>query len=164
MTAAESAAARLAELEEQERELVFDRFDSATAYRLGTRLAALALERGLRVGIDIQRPGLTLFRAMLPGTTPDQEFWIQRKAALVLRMEASGALVEARLAGFDPASIGWLDHRYALTAGAVPIRVRGVGVVAVATASGLSSEENHDLIVEGLRAQIAEEQIAEERS
>ncbi|TCL79513.1 hypothetical protein EDF43_11146 [Rathayibacter sp. PhB179] len=35
--------------------------------------------------------------------------------------------------------------------------MRGVGVVAVATASGLSSQEDHDLIVEGIRAQIAEE-------
>ncbi|MCJ1688364.1 heme-binding protein [Rathayibacter sp. VKM Ac-2927] len=150
-------AARIAELEQQERDLVFDRFDNATAYLLGSRLARLAFERGLKVGIDIQRPGLTLFRTMLPGVTADQEVWIQRKAALVLRMEASGALVEARFGGFDPSSIGWLDHRYAITSGAFPIRVTGVGVVAVATASGLSSEEDHDLIVEGLRAQIAEE-------
>ncbi|MBF4632583.1 heme-binding protein [Clavibacter michiganensis subsp. phaseoli] len=148
---------RIAELEAQEDELVFDRFDNETAYLLGSRLARLAHERGLRVGIDIQRPGITLFRTMLPGVTADQEVWIQRKAALVLRMEASGALVEARFDGFDPSSIGWLDHRYAVTAGAIPIRVRGVGVVAVATASGLSSVEDHDLIVEGIRAQIAEE-------
>jgi uncharacterized protein (UPF0303 family) len=152
-----SEAARIAELEAQERDLVFDRFDNSTAYLLGTRLARLAFERGLRVGIDIRRPGMTLFRAMLFGVTPDQEMWIQRKAALVLRMEASGALVEARFADFDPFSIGWLDHRYAITPGAFPIRVKGVGVVAVATASGLSSEEDHDLIVEGIREQIAEE-------
>ncbi|MGK9149464.1 heme-binding protein [Plantibacter flavus] len=150
-------AARIAELEALEQELVFDRFDNETAYLLGSRIARHAHERGLRVGIDIQRPGITLFRAMLPGVTADQEVWIQRKAALVLRMEASGALVEARFNGFDPSSIGWLDHRYAITPGAFPIRVKGVGVVAVATASGLSSEEDHDLIVEGIREQIAED-------
>lgn len=148
--------ARIAELEAQEQELVFDRFDNTTAYLLGARVARTAHERGLRVGIDIQRPGITLFRAMLNGVTADQEVWLQRKAALVLRMEASGALVEARFDGFDPSSIGWLDHRYAITSGAFPIRVRGVGVVAVATASGLSSQEDHDLIVEGIRAHISE--------
>lgn len=147
---------RIAELEEEERNLQFDTFDNTTAYLLGTRIARIAHERGLSVGIDIQRPGLTLFRATFPEVTPDQEAWIQRKAATVLRMEASGALVEARLDGFDPASIGWLDHRYAITAGAFPIRVKGVGVVAVATASGLSSQEDHDLIVEGIRAHLTE--------
>ena len=155
-----AAAERIAELEQQERELVFTRFDNTTAYRLGARIARTAHERGLRVGVDIQRPGITLFRAMLNGVTADQEVWIQRKAALVLRMEASGALVEARFDGFDPASIGWLDHRYAITSGAFPIRVEGVGVVAAATASGLSSQEDHDLIVEGIRAHLEEERTA----
>jgi uncharacterized protein (UPF0303 family) len=43
-----------------------------------------------------------------------------------------------------------------VTGGSFPIRVRGVGVVAAATASGLSSPEDHDLIVAGIRAYLAE--------
>jgi uncharacterized protein (UPF0303 family) len=145
-------------LERQEQELVFESFDHADAWRLGSRITAIALEAGHRVGIDIRRPGLILFRAALPGITPDQETWIVRKAAVVLRMEASSALVDARLsaAGVDPAATGWLGPDYAVTGGAFPIRVRGVGVVAAATASGLSSQEDHDLIVEGIRAHLAD--------
>ena len=145
-------------LERQEQELVFESFDHADAWRLGSRITAIALEAGHRVGIDIRRPGLILFRAALPGITPDQETWIARKAAVVLRMEASSALVDARLsaAGVDPAATGWLGPDYAVTGGAFPIRVRGVGVVAAATASGLSSQEDHDLIVEGIRAHLAD--------
>jgi uncharacterized protein (UPF0303 family) len=77
----------------------------------------------------------------------------------VLRMEASSALVDARLsaAGVDPAATGWLGPEYAVTGGAFPIRVRDVGVVAAATASGLSSQEDHDLIVDGIRAYLADE-------
>ena len=41
--------------------------------------------------------------------------------------------------------------RYTLAGGAVPIRVAGAGVVAVATVSGLSSQDDHALVVEGLR-------------
>lgn len=160
MSAEQEVARRIADLEEQERELVFSAFDESTAYLLGTRIARVAYERGLKVGIDIRRPGLVLFRAVFPGVTADQEVWIERKAALVQRMEASGALVEARFGGFDPASIGWLDHRYAITSGSFPIRVRGVGLVAVATASGLSSQEDHDLIVDGIRAHLASEASA----
>jgi len=34
----------------------------------------------------------------------------------------------------------------------VPVRVEGVGVVAVATVSGLPSADDHDLVVEGITA------------
>ena len=145
-------------LQRQEQELVFDSFDHTDAWRLGSRITAIAQQAGHPVGIDIRRPGLILFRAALPGITPDQETWIARKAAVVLRMEVSSALVDARLsaAGIDPAATGWLGAEYAVTGGAFPVRVRGVGVVAAATASGLSSQEDHDLIVEGIRAYLAE--------
>ncbi|MFB8267545.1 heme-degrading domain-containing protein [Streptomyces sp. NPDC055955] len=144
-------------LEHQEKELVFDSFDHADAWRLGSCITALAQQAGHAVGIDIRRPGLILFRAALPGITPDQDTWIARKAAVVLRMEASSALVDARLSamGVDPAAVGWLGSDYAVTGGSFPVRVRDVGVVAAVTASGLSSQEDHDLIVEGIRAHLA---------
>jgi uncharacterized protein (UPF0303 family) len=145
-------------LERQEQELVFDAFDHAHAWRLGSRITAIAQEAGHQVGIDIRRPGLILFRAALPGITPDQDTWIARKANVVLRMEASSALVDARLRAMnvDPVAAGWLGAEYAVTGGSFPIRVRGVGVVAAATASGLASQEDHDLIVDGIRAYLAD--------
>lgn len=151
-SAATALAALIADLEREEEELVFDRFDHAVAWRLGSTITEIAQGAGHAVGIDIRRPGLILFRASLPGITPDQETWITRKAALVLRMEASSALVDARLsaAGVNAAEIGWLSEDYAITGGSFPIRVRGVGVVAAATASGLSSQEDHDLVVSGI--------------
>lgn len=149
----------IAALEQQERELVLEHFDHADAWRLGSRITAAAQEAGHAVGIDIRRHGLVLFRAALPGITPDQEVWIARKSALVLRMESSSALVDARLsaAGIDAAAIGWLGADYAVTGGSFPIRVRGVGVVAAVTASGLTSMEDHDLVVAGIRAHLAAE-------
>lgn len=146
-------------LERQEEELLFDSFDHADAWRLGSRLTEMAQAADHAIGIDIRRPGLILFRAALPGITPDQESWIARKSALVLRMEASSALVDARLssAGIDASAVGWLGADYAVTGGSFPVRVRGVGVVAAVTASGLSSQEDHDLIVEGIRQHLAAE-------
>ncbi|BAS14593.1 UPF0303 protein SCO2848 [Arthrobacter sp. Hiyo8] len=109
-------------LKRQEEELVFTSFDHGDAWRLGSRLAGMAQAAGHAVGIDIRRPGLILFRAALPGITPDQESWIARKSALVLRMEASSALVEARLssAGIDPVATGWLGADYAVTGARFP--------------------------------------------
>jgi uncharacterized protein (UPF0303 family) len=142
----------IAELEQQERELVLEHFDHADAWRLGSRITAMAQEAGHPVGIDIRRPGLILFRAALAGSTPDQESWIAGKSAVVLRMEASSALVDARLSAAGVDATGWLGAEYAVTGGSVPIRVRGVGVVAAATASGLASLEDHALVVAGIRA------------
>ena len=146
-----------AELEQAEQELVFDEFTHTTAWELGSLITGVAREAGYRVGIDIRRHGLVLFRSALPGITADQDEWIARKAAVVLRMEASSALVEARFTGYgiDPMTGGWLGSEYAVTGGSFPIRIRGGGVVAAATASGLSSREDHDLIVDGIRAYLA---------
>jgi uncharacterized protein (UPF0303 family) len=150
---AEDAADLISTLQRQEDELVLDSFDHADAWALGVGLVELAQAAGHAVGIDIRRPGLILFRAALPGITPDQDSWIARKAALALRMESSSALVDARLsaAGVDAAAIGWLGPDYAITGGSFPLRVRGVGVVAAVTVSGLSSRDDHDLVVEGIR-------------
>ena len=149
----EDSADLISTLQRQEDELVLDSFDHADAWALGAGLVDLAQAAGHPVGIDIRRPGLILFRAALPGITPDQDSWISRKAALVLRMESSSALVDARLsaAGVNAAAIGWLGPEYAVTGGSFPLRVRGVGVVAAVTVSGLSSREDHDLAVEGIR-------------
>ena len=107
----EDTADLISMLQRQEEELVLDSFDHADAWTLGVGLVELAQAAGHAVGIDIRRPGLILFRAALAGVTPDQDSWIARKAALVLRMESSSALVDARLSatGVDAAaSAGWV--------------------------------------------------------
>lgn len=143
---------RIDHLQGQEERLVLDVFDADVALGLGQLLLARARAQGAPVLIDIRRGDFVLFRAALHGTTPDQQSWAGRKAAVVIRMEASSALVAERMSrsGVDPAAIGWLGHEYAVTGGSFPIRVAGVGVVAAVTASGLSSQEDHDLVVDAL--------------
>ena len=145
--------ARIAELEQQEKALVFGSFDQTDAWRLGSLLAERARKDAAPVAIDIRRPGFILFRAALPGSTPDQQTWIDGKSAVVLRMEASTALLAERFAerGIDAAA-GWLPlPAYAVAGGSFPVRVHGVGVVAAVTVSGMSSDEDHELIVAGIR-------------
>jgi uncharacterized protein (UPF0303 family) len=149
----------IATLTQQEDELVFDSFDLDQAWLLGIRITETARSRGVAAGIEIRRPGFVMFRSSLPGITADQDTWLARKAAVVLRMEKSSALVEAewRGMGIDPFTGGWLGEEYAVTGGSFPIRVRGAGVVAAISAAGeLSSMGDHDLIVDGIRAHLAE--------
>ena len=144
---------RMAVLVAQEAGLVFDSFDHAQAWRLGRAMVERALRDRLSVIIDIRRPGVVLFRAALAGTTTENQAWLDRKAETVFRFEASTALLTERFAaqGVDVWTAPWFDtKRFTTAGGSVPVRVRGVGVVAAVTVSGLTSEEDHDFAVEAL--------------
>jgi uncharacterized protein (UPF0303 family) len=142
------------DLAEEQAKLVFSRFAEPEALRLGNILVDLAVAEALPVVIDIRTADRTLFHAALPGSAPLNDLWARRKSNTALMFQAASLLVGARhrekgetLAkhGLDPADHA--DH-----GGAVPIRVQGVGVVAVATVSGLPQVEDHQLVVRGLRA------------
>lgn len=153
MTDSEKDAA--AELAAQEATLLFDSFDHVEAWQLGTLMVERALRQSSPVIIDIRRPGLVLFRAAMPGTTAENQVWLERKARTVFRFEASTALLSARFAsqGVDVWKAGWFDtQRFTTAGGSVPVRVRGAGVVAAVTVSGLTSEQDHDFVVESLGA------------
>lgn len=145
----------IAELEDQERRLRFARFDNRDAWTLGCRLVELAMTRELAVTIDIRRHGQQLFHAALPGTTPENDSWIERKIRVVDRFAASSLLVRQRLAasgqlldealGVDPAL-------YAAHGGCFPLSIRDVGVVGTVTVSGLPQIEDHGLVVEALES------------
>ncbi len=145
----------VADLEEQERELVLDSFTLDDAGRLGTALVERAVREQLPVVVDVRRGNWVVFRAALPGSAPDQADWIDKKSATVLRFQASSLLTGLRMAadGRDPFEGGWLDlARYTMAGGSFPVRVAGAGVVAVVTVSGLTSDEDHTLILDALRA------------
>lgn len=151
--------ALIATLEDQERELVLTRFDHGDAWSLGCRLVGLARERGLPVTVDIRRGTHQLFHVALAGTTPDNDRWVERKIRTVERFGASSFLVGRRLAakgrvldadaGLDPAE-------YAAHGGSFPLRVAHVGPVGTVTVSGLPQADDHALVVEALRAHLAQ--------
>ena len=150
-----SAEARLEYLEEQDRTLVLPRFDRKDAWELGRFLAEKAIVEGYPVVVDVRTASGILFHASLPGATSDNDSWAAKKAATALRFETSTALLAARIqnGGRDLHEPGWLDRAtYAVAGGAVPVRVEGVGVVAVATLSGLASDDDHDTVVDGILA------------
>ncbi|GAA1447557.1 heme-binding protein [Leifsonia poae] len=145
---------RIAQLEAEEAGLVLTGFDRRDAWELGSRLARIAVEQGLPVVVDIRTSTGILFHASLPGATADNDSWVEKKSRTALRFELSTALLTAQAERDDIPflSPGWLDPAvYTLAGGAVPIRVAGVGVVAVATVSGLASDVDHQLVVDAVR-------------
>ncbi|MEU2349121.1 heme-degrading domain-containing protein [Modestobacter sp. NPDC049651] len=148
----------LAELAAEEEELQFTRFTNDDAWSLGVALVTTARERGLPVAVDVSRNGHQLFHASLPGTVPDNDTWIARKAAVVQRFGHSSLYVRQKAIenGTTFEEVHQLDpQQFRAHGGAFPVLVRGVGHVGTAVVSGLPMLEDHRLLVEVLRAQIA---------
>jgi uncharacterized protein (UPF0303 family) len=139
----------------QERELVLSRLDAQTAWELGSRLRALAAERGLPVVIDIRRFGQPLFYAAMDATTPDNVEWVRRKSNVVARFHGSSyvaGLKETLKKQTLSESQGLPIADYATHGGSFPLRVAGAGVVGSATVSGLPQRADHELVIEALCA------------
>ena len=149
----------LAELLAQEDELQFRSFTNTEAWELGCALVDAAQRDRLAVTIDIRRGDQQLFHVALPGTQPDNDIWIERKNRVVrrwghssfymgaLHREQGTTLAERQLV--DPTEFA--DH-----GGAFPVTVRGVGIVGTITVSGLPQADDHRLVVEVLRAFLAD--------
>jgi uncharacterized protein (UPF0303 family) len=147
----------LADLAAEEEELQFSSFTNDDAWELGAALVAAARRAGSPVAVDISRNHHQLFHAALPGATPDNDSWIERKSRVVDRFGHSSLFVrQASIErgttfeeefGLDPAC-------YAAHGGAFPVIVRAVGPVGVVVVSGLPQLEDHRMVVAGVRAHV----------
>ncbi|MBA2949741.1 heme-degrading domain-containing protein [Streptomyces sp. PSKA28] len=145
-------------MEDQERRLVLKQFTHDDAWALGSLLVELARSRNAPVAIDIRRGGQQLFHAALPGSTPDNDAWIDRKRRVVERYGCSSYLVGSRFRAkgttFEDSSR--LDPDvYAAHGGAFPILIEGAGVIGTVVVSGLPQVEDHAMVVEALERFLA---------
>jgi len=148
----------LADLAAEEEELRFAGFTNDDAWALGSALVATARGKGAPVAIGITRNGQRLFHAALPGSSPDNDAWIERKGRVVDRFGHSSLYMGrlARDAGSTVEEMFGLDPRlFAAHGGAFPILVRSVGPVGVVVVSGLPQVEDHRMVVAALRAHLA---------
>jgi uncharacterized protein (UPF0303 family) len=147
----------LARIKVQEQELQFATFDEDTAWRIGTRLRALAVARKLQLVVGVRRVAQPLFYMALPGTTPDNVEWVRRKSNVALRFHRSsyaiGLDMEQKGSSlFDRYGLPIAD--YASHGGSFPLRVLHAGVIGAVTVSGLPQRADHELAVEALCAEL----------
>jgi uncharacterized protein (UPF0303 family) len=138
---------------EQEAALVFDQFDEATAWRIGSVLRDRGMMEEWPVVIDIRLFHRPLFFAALGGATPDNIDWARRKRNVVERYHKSTYRVGREMALKGDT----LANRYALAladyadhGGGFPIAVRGIGVIGAVIVSGLAQQDDHMAIVGAL--------------
>ncbi|MFF0316470.1 heme-degrading domain-containing protein [Micromonospora sp. NPDC005252] len=144
----------LDELQREENELELAGLTETDAYELGVRAVTAAAQRGLPVSVGVWRTGRQLFHCGLPGSTADNDGWLRRKGRVVMRFEHS-SLYMARLCQDKQTTLtekfGLPAARYAAAGGAVPLRVRGTGVVGWMGVSGLPQLDDHRFVVDILR-------------
>src|SRR3954451_16269731 len=148
----------VAELAAEEQELQFSSFTNDDAWDLGCALVAAARERGAPLVVDVARNGHQLFRAALPGSTPDNDTWTARKQRVVHRFGHSSLYV--RQASIERGTTFEEEFaldptQYAAHGAAVPVLVRSVGPVGVVAVSGLPQLEDHRMVVAAIRAHLA---------
>ena len=140
-------------IDEQTRRLRFEAFDEETAWRLGCDLQRRAAELDVAVTIEVRLAGATVFLHAMRGTAPANADWARRKRNVVemLHRPSYAVGLEAALGGRSVlAEMGLDDREVASHGGAFPIVVDGVGVVGVATVSGLPQRQDHELVVDAL--------------
>jgi uncharacterized protein (UPF0303 family) len=131
----------------------FDRFDIEDAWRLGSALVERARAERLTVTISITLGEQRVFHVALPGTSADNDDWVDRKARVVRRFGRSSLEVYDRYVRDNPeffTMFGLSRAEFAPGEGAVPIRAGG-GLVGVLAISGLETGGDHELALSALR-------------
>ncbi|HEX7307942.1 heme-degrading domain-containing protein [Lentzea sp.] len=143
------------ELLAQERRLQFTRFGNDVAIELGLHLLDAARAQGLPIAISVRRNGHRLFHASLPGTSPDNDSWLERKARVVERFGHSsfyvGTTFREKGGAFEDET--HLDPAlYAAHGGVFPVILCGTGPVGTVGVSGLPQADDHEFVVTQLES------------
>jgi uncharacterized protein (UPF0303 family) len=120
---------------------------------LGEITKAFGLARNLPIAVEVRLGNWTIYHASLPGTTIENQSWIDRKARVVMLKHHSTMYerVSAMERGVDwHKENNLLDETHAIHGGGLPLITKTEGFVGVLLISGLPQVEDHLLGVEVL--------------
>jgi uncharacterized protein (UPF0303 family) len=138
----------------EESSLTVGSFSNDAAWRLGSLLVERARSGKLPIAVGIMRAGQRLFWYGAEGSGPDNDGWLERKLRTALRFGHSSLYMGMKIASRDIGieQYGICFGEYSLHGGAVPIVLRGTGLVGALAVSGLDQEEDHRMAAEALAA------------
>lgn len=138
----------------QESEVALDAFDNEIAQQLGALATKIGIERNLGIAISIRIGEWEVFKAALPGSKPENDGWINRKANVVNLTQHSTMYerVNSEESGIDwHLEHGVKDETHAIHGGGFPLYIKGEGFRGILLISGLPQVEDHKLAVEILQ-------------
>ena len=142
------------ELIAHENECLLPILDNAVAMSIGEIAKNIGLERNLPIAIEIRIGAWTVFKVALPGSKPENDGWINRKANVVnlTRHSTMYERVKAEEEGIDwHQKHGVVDATHAIHGGGFPLKT-SAGLQGILLISGLPQVEDHLLAVEILKS------------
>ena len=133
--------------------LTLPALDVAGAIEIGEIAKSFGIQRSLPIVVEVRVGDWAVYHASLPGSTPENDWWIGRKARVV-KLKKHSTMFERVLA--EEQGIDWhkennlLDETHAIHGGGLPLITKSDGFVGVLLVSGLPQVEDHLLGVEVL--------------
>ena len=137
----------------EEQILALPSIDISGALEIGEIAKSLSAKRNLPVAIEVRLDNWIVYHASLPGSEPENDWWIARKARVVMLKHHSTMYerVSAEERGVDwHKENNLLDETHAIHGGGLPLITKDKGFAGVLLISGLPQVEDHLLGVEVL--------------
>jgi len=147
-----------AELARESATLVLPSLTQSEALELGEIATEIGRGRSLPIAVEVRLKDWTVYHASLPGSSPENDHWIARKARVVLATRHSTMLerVLAEEQGVDwYQSMNLPEETHAIHGGGLALNVKGLGFVGILLISGLPQVEDHLLGVEVIAEYLA---------
>jgi uncharacterized protein (UPF0303 family) len=137
----------------EEQILTLPSLDVTKALEIGEIAKSLGVVRNLPIAIEVRLGDWIIYHAALPGSKPENDWWMSRKARTVMLKQHSTMYerVSAEERGVD-----WhkennvLDETHAIHGGGLPLITKNEGFVGLLLISGLPQVDDHLLGVEVL--------------
>ena len=141
------------ELLREEQLLKLPNLDIASAIEIGEIAKSFGVIRDLPIAVEVRFGDWIVYHVSLPGSTVENQWWIDRKARVVTLKHHSTMFerVNAEERGVDwHKENNLLDETHAIHGGGLPLITKDQGFVGVLLISGLPQVEDHLLGVEVL--------------
>ena len=141
------------ELLREEQLLKLPNLDIASAIEIGEIAKSFGVIRDLPIAVEVRLGDWIVYHVSLPGSTVENQWWIDRKARVVTLKHHSTMFerVSAEERGVDwHKENSLLDETHTIHGGGLPLITKDQGFVGVLLISGLPQVEDHLLGVEVL--------------
>ena len=138
---------------EEEMRLTLPSLSGEDALEIGEIAKSFGTQRSLPIAVEVRVGDWIIYHASLPGSTPENDWWIGRKARVV-KLKHHSTMYERVSA--QERRVDWhkennlLDETHAIHGGGLPLITKGEGFVGVLLVSGLPQVDDHLLGVEVL--------------